>query len=150
MVWMGREHAAILESLRREVLDRLVEIRATIDQAYAYIDDNVIRSQFDVVVMNMHAYLHTDDEAQYSEFLARWAALREGSSVGHEKVIHAVVAIGDVLVRTAQDSLGATTECADFVHSVTMMTQFGAQCLVDLLARELDHRTAQRRAVEAR
>ncbi len=140
---MGREQAEILDSLRAEVLDRLVQIRASIDQAYARIPDDVIRGQFDVVVDKMRGYLASEDPGPYQGFILRWAAMREGQGFGAENVINSVVAIGDVLVKVGRTRLGQTPAQRTFARAVTRMSFLGARMLVQGLADELADHTAQ-------
>ena len=145
---MGREHAEVLDSLRAEVLDRLIEIRASIDHAYARIPDDVIRGQFDVVLSKMRSYLSSEAPAPYQSFVLRWAAMREGEGFGAENVINSVVAIGDVLVKVARERLGQTPEARRFARAVTRMSFFGARMLVQGLADELAAHASQLEALE--
>ena len=140
---MGREHAKMFHSLRGEVLSRLVAIRASIDQAYANIPDDVVSEQFDTVLSKMASYLETEDPGPYRGFVQRWGAMREGEGFGTENVIHSLVAIGDVVRRVAQKRLDATAETADFSRAITAACTVAARVLVDGLAAQLEQRSGQ-------
>ncbi len=139
---MGRDHAETFESLRTDVLAKLVDIRTSIDRAYERIPDDVAAGQFDVVLGKMAAYLRSGDSSAYRGFVTRWAAMREGEGFGPENVIHSMVAIGDVIVRVAQKKFGPG-ERTDFLRAVTETTALSARWLVEGLADQLAERTAQ-------
>jgi len=139
---MGRDHAETFESLRGDVLAKLVDIRTSIDRAYERIPDDVVSGHFDVMLNKMAAYLGSGDAAGYREFVTRWAAMREGEGFGPEKVVHSVVAIGDVVVRTAQKKFGPG-ERTDFLRAVTDATALSARWLVEAVAEQLSERSAQ-------
>ena len=147
---MGRAHAETFQALRADVLDRLVAIRASIDRAYERIPDEVIRGQFDLVLGNMAAYLASEDPGPYREFVKRWAAMRAGEGFAAENVVHAMVAIGDVVRRVAHKRLGAGADGAELVRVVTDMSGLAARVLVAELAEELEQRAAELAAMERR
>lgn len=144
---MGRDHAETFESLRSDVLAKLVDIRTSIDRAYERIPDDVVSGQFDVVLGRMALYLKSGDSSAYRGFVTRWAAMREGEGFGPENVVHSVVAIGDVVVRAAQKKFGPG-ERTDFLRAVTDATALSARWLVEALAGELAERTAQLAVLE--
>lgn len=140
---MGRSHADTFRALRAEVLERLVAIRASIDRAYEGLPDDVIRGQFDVVLGNMASYLDVRDPHRFRDFVKRWAAMRAGEGFAPENVVHAVVAIGDVVRRVAHKRLGMSAETAEFGQAVTFMSGLAARTLVAELADELEQRVAE-------
>ncbi len=139
---MGRDHAETFESLRGDVLAKLIDIRTSIDRAYERIPDDIVAGQFDAVLGKMAAYLKSGDSSAYRGFVTRWSAMREGEGFGPENVIHSVVAIGDVVVRTAHKKFGPG-ERADFLRAVTEATALSARWLVEALADQLSERSAQ-------
>jgi len=145
---MGRSHAETFQSLRADVLDRLVTGRASIDQGYAAVDEETVRGQFDVVLGKMASYLATEDADAFRSFVMRWAAMRGGAGFGPENIVHSVVAIGDVVRRVAHRRLGISPETADFARSVTAASILAARALVDDLADELAQRSAELRVLE--
>lgn len=144
---MGRADADTFETLREDVLTRLVDIRGSIDAAYARVPDDEMRDQFGVVLRNMAGYLATGDEEALRGFIARWAAMREGQGFGPENVLHAVVAIADVVVRVAQKRYGPG-EQTELLRAVTAMAGLVARWLIAGLADELAQRSRQLRALE--
>lgn len=146
---MAQRHAQLLASLRSEVLERLVEVRGSIDHAYANIAPDVIRGQFDIVLEKMTSYLVTQDASQYRGFASRWLAMRVGEGFAPENVIHSAVAIGDVIIQVAQVRLGQTDECVDFVRTISQLNYAVTRMLVEILADDLERRKEQRRQVLA-
>lgn len=145
---MGRSHAETFQTLRAEVLDRLVAIRASIDRSYERIPDDVIRGQFDVVLGNMAVYLDGGDAHRYSDFVRRWAAMRAGEGFAPENVVHAVVAIGDVVRLVAHERLGMSPDTSAFARAVTYTSGLAARTLVAELADELEQRMAELAVME--
>jgi hypothetical protein len=140
---MGARHAQMFESLRPDVLTRLVEVRASIDNSYAALPDEVIREQFDQVLDRMQAYLDERDQDKYRGFLHRWMALRIGEGFTAENLIHSVVALGDVVVQLARHRQQDDPETLPFVLQVVKMTHLAARLIVENLAEELARRQEQ-------
>ncbi len=140
---MGERYADLFQALRSDVLDRLVEVRGSIDQAYEGISDDLVRPQFDVVLGKMHSYLATGDVEQYRSFAKRWIAMRTGEGFATENLIHSMVAIADVVVQVAQRRMGQTPEAIAFAHTVVNMNFVAVRMLVENLAEDLATRTAQ-------
>jgi hypothetical protein len=147
---MAERAALIFDSLRDEVLDRLVEVRASIDPAYAAIPDDRIRGQFDVVLRKMASYLADEEIAPYRGFARRWVAMRAGEGFAPESLVHAVVAIGDVAARVAQQRMGGSPEYSALASALARMTFSAARLLVELFAEELDRVVAELRDARAR
>lgn len=146
---MAQRHAQLLASLRAEVLERLVEVRGSIDHAFASIAPDVIRGQFDIILEKMESYLTTQDASQYRGFASRWLAMRVGEGFAPENVIHSAVAIGDVIVQVAQVRLGQSDECVDFVQHIVHLNFAVTRMLVEILAEDLERRQEQKRQVLA-
>jgi hypothetical protein len=141
---VGPGHAEIFQQVREEALDRLVEVRGSLDHAYASIPGDVIRPQFDLVLDKMDSYLATGHLEPYKSFACRWMAMRTGEGFSPENLIHVLIATGDVVAQVAQGRMGQVPECADFVRAVVRMNLLGARILVELLADELAARQQQR------
>jgi hypothetical protein len=140
---MGARHAQMFESLRPDVLGRLVEVRASIDHSYAALPDEVIRAQFDQVLDRMQAYLEERDHDKYRGFLHRWMALRTGEGFTAENLVYSVVALGDVVAQLARHRLKDDPEVLPFVLQVVKMTHLAARLIVESLAEELERRQEQ-------
>ena len=144
MTRMGLWHAHLFASLRPEVLERLVEIRGTIDHAYARLADAAVRPQFDAVLDRMQSYLTTEDPQLYRGFAASHMAMRVGEGFAPENLVHSMVSIGDVVTRVAQRRLANDPRCAEFVLACSRMIFVAARTMVSLLADELRRREQQR------
>jgi len=143
---MGQRHAELFKALRPEVLGHLIEGRATLDQTFSGLAEDVIRSQLDMVLDKLQSFLATEEIESYRGFASRWIAMRIGSGAP-ENLIHTLVAIGDVVTQTAQRRLGPGPDYDDFARAVARMSFLGARLLVELLAEELARRTEQRAAI---
>ena len=136
-------HAQLFQVMRSDVLDRLVEVRGSIDHVYANMADAVVREEFRIFLDRIASYLSTGDVEAYRAFASRWMALRTGAGYSPESSVHSAVAIGDVVVQVAQRHLGHTSECHDFVRTVVRMNFIVARTLVGLLASDLERRNQQ-------
>ncbi|HLU66176.1 MAG TPA: hypothetical protein VKZ63_07860, partial [Kofleriaceae bacterium] len=87
------------------MLDRLVDVRGSIDHTLSAVPSHLIRQEFDSVLDRMSSYLADHDVARYRAFAARWVAFRLGEGFSPENLIHSMVAIGDVVLEVAKRSL---------------------------------------------
>jgi hypothetical protein len=143
---MSQGHARIFESLRHDVLARLVEVRGSIDHAYTRIPEDRIREQFDTVLDKMASYLATEDPKLYRTFASRYMAMRVGEGVSAENLIHSVVAIGDVVIKIAESKMPRSHERNEFTRAVVRMNFVAARMLVILLGEEVKRREQQLRS----
>ena len=141
---MAERHAQLFDALREEALARLVEVRGSIDHSYAAIAEDPIRVQFDRVLDKMREYLANEDIEAYRSFANRWIAVRGSEGLRSENLIHAVVAIGDVVIQVAQQRMGQVPEAVDFARAMVGLNLVGARLIVELLAEELESRYARR------
>jgi hypothetical protein len=141
---MAERHAELFDALREEALARLVEVRGSIDHSYATIAEDEIRPQFDRVLDKMREYLANQDIEAYRGFANRWMAVRGSEGIKSENLIHAVVAIGDVIIQVVQRRMGQVPEAIEFARAVVAMNLVGARLIVELLAEELESRYARR------
>jgi hypothetical protein len=141
---MGEGYGRTFESLRPYFLERLVEVRGAIDPAWTQIAPDAIRVQLDQVLDRMQSYLTDGDAARYRGFANRWVALRLGEGLPPENVIHALVAVGDVIVQVARHRLGPGDDGMRFIRAATEMSFIGARSVVEIFADELRVRQRQR------
>src|SRR5688500_14095101 len=130
-------HAATFEQIRPEVLERLLDVRGSIDQAFSGIPSQVIRQEFDSVLERMQSYLDDRNTERTRSFATRWVAFRLGEGFSPENLIHSVVALGDVVVEVARTRLPPGSETAEFVREVVRMNFIAARLIVESLAAEL-------------
>jgi hypothetical protein len=140
-------HATTFEVIRPEVLERLLDVRGSIDQAFSAVPSEVIREEFDSVLERMQAYLDDRNTDRTRNFATRWVAFRLGEGFSPENLIHSVVALGDVVVDVARKRLPPGLETAEFVREVVRMNFVAARLIVESLAAEL---AAMNRAVGRR
>jgi len=140
-------HARTFEAIRPEVLDRLIDVRGSIDHTLTGVPSQVIRQEFDAVLDRMQSYLLDGDAGRYRSFAERWVAFRLGQGFSPENLIHSVVALGDAVLEVARRRLPLGSESADFTREVARMNFVAARLIVDTLAQELDAmtRAARRR-----
>lgn len=139
--------AEVFDSLRRAVLDRLVAVRDTVDDAYAHLAPEAAESEFDAVLAQMHSYLVAGDPERLREFAARWAAAHVGRGRTARSLLHAAVALGDVIVQVAKTELSPSPDTDRFVLAVVRLNFTLSRQLVASLADELEH---GRRVLHAR
>lgn len=140
-------HARTFETIRPEVLDRLVDVRGSIDHTLSGVPSQVIRQEFDAVLDRMQTYLLDGDAGRYRSFAVRWVAFRLGEGFSPENLIHSVVALGDVVLEVARRRLPFGADSADFTREVARMNFVAARIIVETLADELESmgRAARRR-----
>jgi hypothetical protein len=140
-------HARTFEAIRSEVLDRLLDVRGSIDHTLSAVPSQVIRQEFDAVLDRMQSYLLDGDTGRYRSFAARWVAFRLGEGFSPENLIHSVVALGDAVLEVARRRLPRGPDSADFSREVARMNFVAARHIVETLADELESmsRSARRR-----
>jgi hypothetical protein len=134
-------HARTFAAIRPEVLDRLLDVRGSIDHTLSGVPSQVIRQEFDAVLDRMQTYLVDGDAARYRRFAERWVAFRLGEGFSPENLIHSVVALGDVILEVARRRLPAGPASADFTREVARMNFHAARLIVDTLAEQLESMT---------
>jgi hypothetical protein len=139
-------HARTFATIRPEVLDRLLDVRGSIDHTLSGVPSQVMRQEFDAVLDRMQTYLVDEDAARYRRFVVRWVAFRLAEGFSPENLIHSVVALGDVIVEVARRRLPAGPDSADFTLQIARMNFLAARLIVDTLAEQLESmsRPAQR------
>ncbi len=139
-------HARTFESIRPDVLDRLLDVRGSIDHTLSGIPSHVIRQQFDAVLARMQAYLRDGDAARYRGLAERWVAFRLGEGATPENLIHAVVALGDVILDVARGRLPPGPATAEFAREVSRLNFATARLVVETLADALGAMTRATRS----
>ncbi|HTE55482.1 MAG TPA: hypothetical protein VK698_31725 [Kofleriaceae bacterium] len=130
-------HARTFESIRPDVLDRLLDVRGSIDHTLSGIPSHVIRQQFDAVLDRMQRYLRDGDAVKYRPLAERWVAFRLGEGSTPENLIHAVVALGDVILDVTRGRMPAGPDGAEFARAVARMNFAAARLIVESLAEAL-------------
>lgn len=144
MAAMAQEHAHIFESLRQDVLARLIEVRGSIDNAYTKVPESLIREHFELALDKMYTFLATEDVTTYRRFVSRYMTVRVGEGFTHENLIHSAVAMGDVVAQVARENLAESPQRDRFIREIMRMNFVHARMLVEFVAEDLAERAVQR------
>jgi len=135
--------ARAYDGLRAKILERLLDMRATLDPSLARLDDDTSRAQISAVLDHIGNYIATGDLGSHRAFLHTFLAMRAAEAQGPAAVLAMLVAIGDTAAQVAQDEGAGTTEGAELTLLLTRVTASTARAVNDLIADELASRTAQ-------
>jgi hypothetical protein len=146
------------EALRPRVLERVLELRATLDPSLGRLDDATARAQIGAVLDHLGNFIATGDLALHRGFLHTFLAMRAAEAQSPASVLAMLVAIGDTAAQVAQDDAaagGAASDGTELTLLLTRVTASTARAVNDLIAEELAGRAGQRaelarRAREAR
>jgi hypothetical protein len=138
------DHTAMLESLRPAVLARLVEIRGSLDHALARVAEQDAREHFDAVLRHLQTYLTTWDWRLHRSFLQSYLAMRAGDGMTSDDVLHALSAIGDVVVEMVRQQAPDHPVTPSLMVALAKFNAHTVRGVIDLVAEDLDRRRAQR------
>jgi hypothetical protein len=134
--------ARTYEALRPKILQRLLEIRSTIDPSLGRLDEAAARAQVGAVLEHLGNFLATGDLRLHRGFLQTFLAMRAAEAQSPASVLATLVGIGDTAAQVAQEEGarahgGAGPELTLLLTRVTAST---ARALNDLIAEELETR----------
>jgi hypothetical protein len=132
--------AKAYEALRPKILQRLLELRATLDPSLGRLDDMTARAQIGAVLDHIGNYIATGDIGLHRAFLHTFLAMRAAEAQSPANVLAMLVAIGDTAAQVAQDEGAGTTEGAELTLLLTRVTASTARAVNDLIADELMRR----------
>jgi hypothetical protein len=136
------------EALRPRVLERVLELRATLDPSLGRLDDTTARAQIGAVLDHLGNFIATGDLALHRGFLHTFLAMRAAEAQSPASVLAMLVAIGDTAAQVAQDGADGSgpggSDGAELTLLLTRVTASTARALNDLIAEELARRDAQR------
>ncbi len=134
------------EALRPRVLERVLELRATLDPSLGRLDDATARAQIGAVLDHLGNFIATGDLGLHRGFLQTFLAMRAAEAQSPASVLAMLVAIGDTAAQVAQeDAAGAAgSDGAELTLLLTRVTASTARAMNDLIAEELARRAAQR------
>lgn len=139
-------YVAAFEGLRPAVLDRLLEVRASLDHAFSRLGPDEARELFEGVLLGLRTLLATGDLALHRGFVHGFVALREGEGLAPDHAQRVLVAIGDVIVQVARRDHPDDVTLILAINSAIRLT---ARMVNEVIADELGRRSAQRRPTEA-
>lgn len=132
--------ARAFEGLRPKILQRLLELRATLDPSLGRLDEATARSQMGAVLEHLGNFIATGDIGLHRAFLHTFLAMRAAEAQSPASVLAMLVAIGDTAAQVAQEDGAGTTEGAELTLLLTRVTASTARLINDLIADELDRR----------
>lgn len=132
--------ATAYEVLRPRILQRLLELRATLDPALGRMDEPTARAQVGAVLDHLGNFIATGDMGQHRAFLHTFLAMRAAEAQSPAAVLAMLVAIGDTAAQVAQDEGAGTAEGAELTLLLTKVTATTARAVNDLIAEELERR----------
>jgi hypothetical protein len=134
--------ARAYDNLRITILQRLLDMRATLDPSLGRIDEATARAQISAVLDHLGNFITTGDLGLHRAFLHTFLAMRAAEAQGPAAVLAMLVAIGDTAAQVAQESAN-TPEGAELTLLLTRVTASTARAVNDLIAEELERRIAQ-------
>jgi hypothetical protein len=138
--------ARAYDALRPKILQRLLEIRATLDPTLGRLDEATAQAQLLAVLDHIGNFIATGDLGLHRAFLHTFLAMRAAEAQGPAAVLAMLVAIGDTAAQVAQED-GTDVELTLMLTRVTAST---ARAINDLIAEELERRLAQWRELSTK
>ena len=132
--------ARAYEALRPKILQRLLELRSTLDPSLGRLDEMTARGQMAAVLEHLGNFIATGDVGLHRAFLHTFLAMRAAEAQSPASVLAMLVAIGDTAAQVAQEDGAGTTEGAELTLLLTRVTASTARLLNDLIADELERR----------
>jgi hypothetical protein len=139
---MSTAVARAYDSLRPKILQRLLELRATLDPSLGRLDETTARAQIGAVLDHLSVFIATGDLGLHRAFLHTFLAMRAAEAQGPAQVLAMLVAIGDTAAQVSQEENPAP-EGSELTLLLTRVTATTARAVNDLIAEELDRRLAQ-------
>lgn len=131
--------ARAYEALRPQVLQRLLELRATLDPSLGRLDDATARTQIGAVLDHVGNFIATGDLGLHRAFLHTFLAMRAAEGQSPASVLAMLVAIGDTAAQVAQEA----GDAGELTLLLTRVTATTARAINDLIAEELVRRAGQ-------
>lgn len=139
----GAPLAAGYEALRPRILQRLLDLRSTLDPSLGRLDDPTARAQISAVLDHLGNFIATGDLGLHRAFLHTFMAMRAAEAQSPASVLAMLVAIGDTAAQVAQDEGAGTASGAELTLLLTRVTASTARAVNDLIADELARRLGQ-------
>lgn len=132
------------EALRPKVLERLLELRATLDPSLGRLDEATARVQVGAVLDHLGNFIATGDLGLHRAFLHTFLAMRAAEAQSPASVLAMLVAIGDTAAQVAQEDGAGRSDGSELTLLLTRVTASTARAVNDLIAEELGRREGQR------
>lgn len=134
--------ARAYEGLRSKILQRLLDMRTTLDPSLGRLDEPTARAQIAAVLDHLGNFIATGDLGLHRAFLHTFLAMRAAEAQGPAAVLAMLVAIGDTAAQVSQEEAKGP-EGAELTLHLTRVTATTARAMNDLIAEELERRLAQ-------
>lgn len=134
--------ARAYDGLRPKILQRLLDMRATLDPSLGRLDEPTARAQIGAVLDHLGNFIASGDLGLHRAFLHTFLAMRAAEAQGPAQVLAMLVAIGDTAAQVSQES-DRTPEGSELTLMLTRVTASTARAINDLIASELERRLAQ-------
>jgi hypothetical protein len=134
------------EGLRPAVLARLLEVRSSLDHAFARLTPEDAGALFEGVLIGLRTFLLTGDQGLHRGFVQSFIALRGADGLAPDHAQRVLVAIGDVTVQVVRRD---RPDDMTLMLAVIAAIRVTARLVNEVVADELAKRTAQRRQTEA-
>jgi hypothetical protein len=135
--------AGAYDGLRPKILQRLLELRGSLDPSLGRLDEPTARAQIDAVLEHVGNFLTTGDLGLHRAFLHTFLAMRAAEAQGPAAVLAMLVAICDTAAQVAQEDAAITPGGAELALLLMRVTASTARAVNDLVAEELERRLAQ-------
>jgi len=135
--------AAGYEAIRPKILQRLLELRTTLDPSLGRLDDATARAQIGAVLDHIGNFIATGDLGLHRAFLHTFLAMRAAEAQSPASVLAMLVAIGDTAAQVAQEEAGSSEARSELTLLLTRVTASTARAVNDLIADELARRMGQ-------
>ena len=142
--------ARAYDELRPKILQRLMEIRATLDPTLGRLEEATASAQISAVLDHLGNFIATGDLGLHRAFLHTFLAMRAAEAQGPAQVLAMLVAIGDTAAQVAQEDGAGTPEGAELTLMLTRVTASTARAINDLIADELERRLVQWRELSTK
>jgi hypothetical protein len=136
--------ARAYEILRPKILQRLLELRTTIDPSLGRLDEATAHAQISAVLDHVGNFIATGDHELHRGFLHTFLAMRAAEAQSPGAVLAMLVAIGDTAAQVAQEEASSAPGGDQLTLLLTRVTATTARGVNDLIADELGRRAAQR------
>jgi hypothetical protein len=134
--------ARAYDGLRPRILQRLLEMRTTLDPSFGRLDESVARAQIGAVLDHVGNFIATGDLGLHRAFLHTFLAMRAAEAQGPAGVLAMLVAIGDTAAQVSQEE-ASNPDGSELTLLLTRVTASTARAVNDLIAEELERRIAQ-------
>ena len=134
--------ARAYDGLRSKILQRLLDMRATLDPSLGRLDEVTARDQIAAVLDHLGNFIATGDLGLHRAFLHTFLAMRAAEAQGPAACLAMLVAIGDTAAQVSQEEAKGA-EGAELTLLLTRVTASTARAVNDLIAEELERRLSQ-------